>query len=508
MTLSQTVGIPRPEEGRYVLSVDQGTTSCRCILFDHAGTSVAVAQKEFTQYFPHPSWVEHDAREILSTQLGLVTEVQIEAGIKPESIAAIGITNQRETTVVWDKDTGEPVYHAIVWQDRRSASLIERLKVEGWSERIRAKTGLVPDPYFSATKIAWILDNVPGARERAEAGSLLFGTIDTWLVWNLTSGRVHATDYTNASRTMLFNIHTLSWDEELLELFDIPSSMLPDVRYSSDDFGLASHPSIAGSIPIRGVVGDQQGAFFGQCCFGRGMSKSTYGTGCFLLLNTGDEAVTSPSGLLTTIGTAIPGEITYALEGSVFVAGALVQWLRDELGIIASAKDTDALASSVPDTGGCYIVPAFTGLGAPWWDPQARGAVFGLTRGTNRAQFVRAALESLAYQVYDVLVTMERDAGVELSALKVDGGASANQFLMQFQADILGVDVRRPRVLETTALGAAYLAGLSVGYWTDRDDLERNWVEDARFSPAMSTSRRSQLLAGWHEAVRRTRSDI
>jgi len=493
---------------RYILAIDQGTTSCRCILFDHSGGVVSVAQKEFTQYFPRPTWVEHDAREILSTQLGLLTEVQIEAGVRPEQVAAIGITNQRETTVVWNRHTGEPVYRAIVWQDRRGADLLDRLVTDDVRRSIRAKTGLIPDAYFSASKVAWILDNVPGARRAADEGDLLFGTIDTWLVWNLTSGRVHATDYTNASRTMLFNISELQWDAELLELFDIPACMLPEVRYSSDDYGVAEHPAVAGSIPIRGVVGDQQGAFFGQCCFDRGMAKSTYGTGCFLLLNTGDEAVVSPSGLLTTIGTAVGGRVTYALEGSVFVAGALVQWLRDELGVVERAEDTDALAASVDDTGGCYIVPAFTGLGAPWWDPLARGAVFGLTRGTSRAQFVRAALESLAYQVYDVLETMRKDAGVELAALKVDGGASANAFLMQFQADILGVTVRRPSTLETTALGAAYLAGLSVGYWSGRADLEGNWSESARFTPCLSDGRRRELLDGWHEAVRRTRSDF
>lgn len=488
----------------FVLAIDQGTTSSRCILFDHAGRVRALAQKEFTQHFPQPGWVEHDPREILSTQLGVLTEVQIKAGITPERIAAIGITNQRETTVVWNRHTGEPVYNAIVWQCRRSAEAVDRLVAQGKADLIRSKTGLIPDAYFSATKIAWILDNVDGARQAAEAGDLLFGTIDTWLVWNLTGGQVHATDHTNASRTMLYNIHTLQWDPELLELFGIPASMLPEVRFSSDDYGVTSHPAIAGSIPIRGVVGDQQSALFGQCCFERGCAKNTYGTGCFLLLNTGDEAVSSASGLLTTIGMSYAGKVSYALEGSVFVAGALVQWLRDELGIIRSASQTDRIARSVPDTAGTYIVPAFTGLGAPWWDSEARGAVYGLTRGTTKAHFVRAALESLAYQVYDVLTTMERDSGVSLASLKVDGGASANDFLMQFQADLLDTQVRRPKVLETTALGAAYLAGLAVGYWADTHELEENWHEDASFDPTMSPPRREELLDGWHQAVRRT----
>lgn len=467
-----------------------------------------MAQKEFAQHFPHPGWVEHDALEILSTQLGVLTEVQIKAGIIPAQIKAIGITNQRETTVVWDKHTGQPIYNAIVWQCRRTADAVEHLVEEGYADLIREKTGLIPDAYFSATKIAWILDHVDGARAAAEAGDLLFGTIDTWLVWNLTGGKVHATDHTNASRTMLFNIHTLAWDPDLLELFGIPACMLPEVLSSSDDYGVTSHPAISDSIPIRGVVGDQQGALFGQCCFEPGSAKNTYGTGCFLLLNTGNEVVYSPSGLLTTIGISIGGKISYALEGSVFVAGALIQWLRDELGIIKTAAETDRIARTVSDTAGCYIVPAFTGLGAPWWDPDARGAIYGLTRGTNRAHIVRAALSSLAYQVYDVLATMQRDSGVRLSDLRVDGGASANDFLMQFQADILDVVVRRPKVLETTALGAAYLAGLAIGFWEGFEDLEANWHEDSSFQPDMTCEQRESLLAGWNEAVRRTRSSL
>lgn len=488
----------------FIVALDQGTTSSRCIVFDHDGRPRSIAQKEFAQIFPQPGWVEHDAHEILSTQLGVMTEALTMAGLSGDQVAAIGITNQRETTVVWNRHTGEPIHNAIVWQCRRGAPLIERLVTEGKGEFIRARTGLVPDAYFSASKVAWVLENVEGAREAAEAGDLLFGTIDTWLIWNLTAGEVHATDYTNASRTMLFNIHTLDWDADLLELFDIPSAMLPEVRYSSDDYGVTAHPAVPGSIPIRGVAGDQQAALFGQCCFSAGQAKNTYGTGCFLLLNTGEEPVDSRSGLLSTIGIALPGRVSYALEGSVFVAGALIQWLRDQLGIISDARETSELAESVPDTAGTYIVPAFTGLGAPWWDPDARGAVFGLTRGTSRAHLVRAALESLAYQVHDVLSTMEVDSGVKLESLRVDGGASVNDFLMRFQADLLDVPVRRPVVLETTALGAAYLAGLAVGYWSGIDELEERWREDACFQPDADAGLRAHLLAGWHDAVQRT----
>lgn len=495
---------PPREQDTFIVALDQGTTSSRCIVFDHDGRARSVAQKEFTQIFPQPGWVEHDAHEILSTQLGVMAEALTMAGLSADQVAAIGITNQRETTVIWDRHTGVPVHNAIVWQCRRGAELIERLVAEGKGEFIRARTGLVPDAYFSASKVAWVLENVEGAREAAEAGDLLFGTVDTWLVWNLTAGAVHATDLTNASRTMLFNIHTLDWDVELLELFGIPATMLPEVRYSSDDYGVTAHPAVPGAIPIRGVAGDQQAALFGQCCFSAGQAKNTYGTGCFLLLNTGEEPVDSRSGLLTTIGIALPGRVSYALEGSVFVAGALIQWLRDQLGIISDAAETSELAESVPDTAGTYIVPAFTGLGAPWWDPDARGAVFGLTRGTTRAHLVRAALESLAYQVHDVLSTMETDSGVRLESLRVDGGASANDFLMRFQADLLGVPVHRPVVLETTALGAAYLAGLAVGYWDGTDELEARWQEDACFLPDADPGLRAELLDGWHDAVRRT----
>ena len=490
----------------YILALDQGTTSSRCILFDHSGRKCAVVQNEFTQYFPRPGWVEHDPREILATQLGAMTEVQVQAHVQPSQIAAIGITNQRETTVVWNRHTGEPVYNAIVWQCRRTADRITQIVDAGWSERIREKTGLIPDAYFSASKIEWILDNVEGAREAAEAGDLLFGTIDTWLIWNLTAGRVHATDYTNVSRTMLFNIHTLKWDDELLELFGIPASMLPEVRDSSGDFGETSTSVLAGATPICGVAGDQQAALFGQCCFEPGEMKNTYGTGCFLLMNTGNRAVVSDNGLLTTIAIGLAGKVTYCLEGSVFVAGALIQWLRDEMGIISSARSSCRVAKSVEDNGGVYVVPAFTGLGAPYWDPYARGAIFGITRGTTRAHFVRAALESLAFQSWDVIETMIKDAGFRPNSLKVDGGACENDFLMQFQADMLDCDVVRPAMTETTALGAAYLAGLQVGYWDDMEELRTNGSVDHVFEPDMDEETRKSLLAGWHAAVARTLS--
>jgi glycerol kinase len=491
-------------KGTYIAALDQGTTSSRCILFDHEGMIVGMAQKEFHQYFPQAGWVEHDPIEILSTQLGVFTEAVVKAGIPPEQIAAIGITNQRETVVVWDRHTGEPVYNAIVWQCRRTAAAIDELKDAGYTQLIREKTGLIPDAYFSATKIHWILENVPGARDRAEKGDLVFGTIDTWLIWNLTGGSVHATDPTNASRTMLYNIHELCWDDKLLKLFDIPASMLPQVLPSSGVFGHTNHVSITGHIPIAGVAGDQQAALFGQRCVTPGSIKNTYGTGGFLLMNTGSTSVTSQSGLLTTIAIGFSAGVQYALEGSVFVSGAAVQWLRDEMGLISDASETCGLARSVPDTGGVYVVPAFTGLGAPYWDQYARGAIYGITRGTTRAHVVRAVLEGMAYQSADVIHTMESDSGLQLSGLKVDGGASSNDFLMQFQADILGTEVIRPVMVQTTALGAAYLAGLAVGYWPSTDEIEANWHIERTFEPSMKPSRREELLAGWQMAVSRT----
>ena len=488
----------------YILALDQGTTSSRSILFDHEGHVCAVDQHEFTQYFPKPGWVEHDACEILSTQLSTAVGCLTKAGVDPARVEAIGITNQRETTVVWDRATGQPIAPAIVWQCRRTAEAAAALVEAGHGPRIRELTGLVPDAYFSATKVAWILDHVEGARERAEAGELLFGTIDTWLVWNLTGGAVHATDYTNASRTMLFDIHRRVWSEELCELCRVPMAMLPEVRPSSGDFGVTAHPLLSASIPIRGVAGDQQAALFGQCCFAPGEAKNTYGTGCFLLLNTGQTPVSSTHGLVTTLAVDACGQPCYALEGSVFVAGALIKWLRDELGLIETSGETCALAQSVADNAGVYIVPAFTGLGAPYWDADARGAILGLTRGATRAHIARAALEALAYQVYDVLDAMRSDGAVQLSELKADGGASANDFLMQFQSDILGVPVARPALTETTALGAAYLAGLSSGYWADADELRSHWSLERRFDPAMEPAAREALLAGWNDAVART----
>ena len=491
-------------EGAYILALDQGTTSSRAIVFDHAGHIVSSHNNLFTQIFPQPGWVEHDPREIWSSQVGALSQAVAQAGVRPDQIAAIGITNQRETTIVWDRHTGEPVANAIVWQCRRTADAVAELVERGYADLIHTKTGLVPDAYFSASKIAWILDNVEGARERAERGDLLFGTVDTWLIWNLTGGAAHVTDYTNASRTMLFNIHTLSWDDELLELFDIPRCMLPEVRPSRSLFGNAATGVLAAPIPICGVAGDQQAALFGQCCFEAGEAKNTYGTGCFLLMNTGSKPVLSEGGLVTTCAASADGSPAYALEGSVFVGGALVQWIRDELSFVETAAQTDEVASSVPDTGGVYIVPAFTGLGAPYWDPHARGTIVGLTRGTGRAHLVRAALEALAYQSMDVIDAMSADAGLDLVALKVDGGASANDFLMQFQADILGCPVSRPSVIETTALGAAYLAGLEVGYWSGIDDLRANWEEERRFLPSMDENRRHELVRGWHDAVDRS----
>jgi glycerol kinase len=488
-----------------ILALDQGTTSSRAIVFDAHGRIEAVAQREFEQIYPKPGWVEHDPNEIWSTQAGVAAEAVARAGMRAEDVAAIGITNQRETTVVWDRTSGEPVHNAIVWQDRRTAAHCDRLRAEGHEAMIRTKTGLVIDAYFSGTKVAWILDNVPGARERADRGDLAFGTIDSWLIWKLTGGRVHVTDVTNASRTMLYNIHDRAWDDELLALLGVPRSMLPEVRSSSEVYGHTSGDLFARQIPIAGVAGDQQAALFGQMCTEPGMVKNTYGTGCFMLLNTGTEAVPSRNQLVTTIAWQIGDRVEYALEGSIFVAGAVVQWLRDGLKIIRSAAEVEALARSVEDNGGVYLVPAFTGLGAPHWDQYARGAVFGLTRGATGAHLARAALEGIAYQVADVLRAMEADSGIAASELRVDGGAAANDLLMQFQADILRVPVVRPKTLETTALGAAYLAGLAVGYWDSVDSIRSQWETDRRFEPAMAEARVRELRAGWERALERSR---
>ena len=491
---------------RYVIALDQGTTSSRAALVDRAGHMVDVVQRPFQQIFPQPGWVEHNPQEILFSQIGCLTELVARHGLTAADVAAIGIDNQRETTIVWDPSTGAPVTNAIVWQCRRTADMVERLcGSPEVREMVRAKTGLLPDAYFSASKIAWILENVPSARERAEAGELLFGTVDTWLIWVLTGGLVHATDPTNASRTMLYNIHEGRWDEELLALFGVPASMMPEVRPSSGFFGETSYPGLPAGIPVTGVAGDQQSALFGQCCFDAGQAKNTYGTGCFMLLNTGSVARESEHGLVTTIAAAPPGvaETQYALEGSVFVAGALIQWLRDELGIVRTAAETEALARSVPDTGGVHIVPALTGLGAPWWKPDARGAILGLTRGTTRAHLARAALEALAYQIRDLADAMAADAGGALDVLNVDGGASANDFLMQFQADLLGCELRRPANTETTALGAAYLAGLASGFWGGTDELRSLRESDDVFRRTMDPARADVLLASWHDAVRR-----
>lgn len=488
---------------KYILSLDQGTTSSRAILFDHAGSVVAVAQKEFRQIYPKPGWVEHDPKEIWASQSGVMTEVLARAGIGAESVAAIGITNQRETTVVWDRDTGEPVCNAIVWQDRRTAPACDRLKAKGHAPLLRRKTGLVVDAYFSATKIQWILQNVPGAKAKARAGKLLFGTVDTWLIWKLTGGARHVTDVSNASRTLLMNLKTQDWDPELLALFGVPRSMLPEIRSSSEVYGEAS--SFTPPIPIAGVAGDQQAALFGQVCIRPGMVKNTYGTGCFMLMHTGTKPVPSKHNLLTTVAWKIGGQTEFALEGSVFIAGAVVQWLRDGLGLIRNSSEVEELASRAQDTGGVYLVPAFAGLGAPHWDPYARGALVGLTRGTNAAQIARAALEGIAYQVGDILHAMEADSGIRLKELRVDGGASRNNLLMQFQSDLLKVPVVRPVVSETTALGAAYLAGLAVGYWKSRQDIAAQWQVDARFVPAMKASQRSRLVAGWKKALERSR---
>ena len=486
---------------KYVMALDQGTTSSRCVLFDHQGNICSMAQKEFRQIYPEPGWVEHDPMEIWSSQLAVAAEAISKIGATGTEIAAIGITNQRETTVVWNRHTGLPVYNAIVWQCRRTAGCIEKLKEDGLSEYVHNTTGLIPDAYFSASKVAWILDNVEGAREEAEAGNLMFGTIDTWLIWNLTKGTVHVTDYTNASRTMMYNIHDLCWDEKILEYFHIPKYMLPKVCPSSYVYGYTETSVLGGSIPITGAAGDQQAALFGQCGFSAGEVKNTYGTGCFLLMNTGEKAVTSENGLLTTIAANAEGKIQYVLEGSVFVAGAGIQWLRDEMRMIKNAAQSEEYAMSVKDTNGVYVVPAFTGLGAPYWNQYARGTIVGITRGCSKEHFIRAVLESMAYQTKDILEVMKKESGVDITGLKVDGGASMNNFLMQFQADILDVEVLRPECVETTALGAAYLAGIAVGYWDNVNDVRENWVLSKTFVPQIAEEEREKILKGWTRAV-------
>ena len=488
--------------GKYIMALDQGTTSSRCILFDKKGNMCSVAQKEYKQYYPKPGWVEHDPKEIWSSQISVATEAMSKIGVDAEDIHAIGITNQRETTIVWDKKTGEPVYPAIVWQCRRTADMIEKMEKDGMSELVRKKTGLIPDAYFSGTKLKWILDHVEGARERAQNGELLFGTVDTWLIWKLTKGKVHVTDYTNASRTMLFDIHQRKWDKEILEYLNIPECMLPEVKPSSCIYGYTNENLIGGRIPIAGAAGDQQAALFGQCCFESGDVKNTYGTGCFMLMNTGEKPIFSKNGLVTTIAWGLDGKVNYALEGSIFVAGAAIQWLRDELRIIDSAPDSEYMAKKVKDTNGCYVVPAFTGLGAPHWDQYARGTIVGITRGVNKYHIIRATLESLAYQVNDVLEAMKADSGIELAALKVDGGASANDFLMQTQSDIINAPVNRPQCVETTAMGAAYLAGLAVGYWASKEDVIKNWAIDKTFEPKIADEEREKRIKGWNKAVK------
>ena len=489
---------------KYVMALDSGTTSNRCILFNQQGQICSVSQKEFTQYFPHPGWVEHDANEIWLSQYSVAGEALAKLGVTAADIAAIGITNQRETTIVWDKNSGEPVYNAIVWQDRRTAEYCDSLVAKGLTDSYRAKTGLVIDPYFSGTKIRWILENVPGAREKAENGELLFGTVETWLIWKLTGGKVHVTDYSNASRTMLYNIIDLKWDEEILKELDIPACMLPEVKPSSCVYGETAPGLFSAPITIAGAAGDQQSALFGQTCFTAGDAKNTYGTGCFMLMNTGDKPVFSKNGLVTTIAWGVDGKVEYALEGSIFMAGSAVQWLRDELRVVDSASDSEYFARKVKDTNGCYVVPAFTGLGAPRWDPYARGAIVGLTRGVNKYHIIRATLESLAYQVYDVVKAMEADSGIRLAALKVDGGASANNLLMQMQSDIIQVPVNRPVCVETTAMGAAYLAGLAVGYWKSKEDVINNWAIDKVFGPKITPNERDKKVAGWNKAVKCT----
>ncbi|RGD85152.1 glycerol kinase [Ruminococcus sp. TF10-12AC] len=485
-----------------VMALDAGTTSNRCILFNKKGEICSVTQREFTQHFPKPGWVEHDADEIWASMLGVAVEAMNIIGAEPSDIAAIGITNQRETTIVWDKNTGDPICHAIVWQCRRTAEFCDSLKEKGLTEKFRQKTGLVLDAYFSGTKIRWILDNVPKARERAERGELLFGTVETWLIWKLTKGAVHVTDYSNASRTMLFNINTLDWDDEILEELQIPRCMLPIPKPSSCIYGETDPSVLGGAIPIAGAAGDQQSALFGQTCFKPGDAKNTYGTGCFLLMNTGEKPVFSNNGLVTTIAWGLDGKVTYALEGSIFVAGAAIQWLRDELRLIDSADDCEYMAKKVKNTNGCYVVPAFTGLGAPYWDQYARGTIVGLTRGVNKYHIIRATLESLAYQAYDVLTAMKADSDIDLASLKVDGGASANNFLMQTQADLINAPVHRPVCVETTAMGAAYLAGLAVGYWNSLEEIKENWAIDQIFEPSIDPEIREKKLKGWHKAVK------
>ena len=487
---------------KYIMALDAGTTSNRCILFDEKGEICSIAQKEFTQYFPKPGWVEHDTNEIWSSQLGVAVEAMAKLGIGADDIAAIGITNQRETTIVWDKSTGEPVYNAIVWQCRRTSEYCDTLKDKGLTDKFREKTGLIIDAYFSGTKLKWILDNVDGVRERAEKGELLFGTVETWLIWKLTKGKAHVTDYSNASRTLLFNIKDLTWDKEILEELNIPESMLPEPKPSSCVYGYSDASFFGKEIPIAGAAGDQQAALFGQTCFNPGEAKNTYGTGCFMLMNTGETPVYSQNGLVTTIAWGLDGKVNYALEGSIFVAGASIQWLRDELRIIESAADSEYMAKKVKDTNGCYVVPAFTGLGAPYWDQYARGTIVGLSRGVNKYHIIRATLESIGYQVNDVLHAMKADSGIDLAALKVDGGASANDFLMQFQSDIINAPVKRPSCVETTAMGAAYLAGLAVGYWNSKEDVIKNWAVDKIFSPIMGEDERERKIKGWNKAVK------
>ena len=486
----------------YIMALDAGTTSNRCILFNEKGEMCSVAQKELTQYFPNPGWVEHDANVIWTTQLGVALSAMNQVGASAADIAAIGITNQRETTIVWDRDTGEPIYHAIVWQCRRTSAYYDELKAKGLTEKFRQKTGLVIDAYFSATKLKWILDNVPGAREKAEAGQLLFGTVETWLIWKLTCGKIHVTDYSNASRTMMFNIHTLQWDDEILEELDIPKCMLPEPMPSSCFYEWADPMHFGDGIKIAGAAGDQQAALFGPTCFTPGAAKNTFGTGGFMLMNTGEQPVFSQNGLVTTIAWGLDGKVYYALEGSIFVAGAAIQWLRDELKLLEEARDSEYMAGKVKDTNGCYVVPAFTGLGAPHWDQYARGTIVGLTRGCNKYHIIRATLDSLCYQVNDVLHAMEADSGIQMKALKVDGGASANNYLMQTMADVSNVPVQRPSCVETTALGAAYLAGLAVGYWKSTDDVLQNWSVDRTFTPNITPEERKKRVKGWNKAVR------
>ncbi|MCP3942644.1 MAG: glycerol kinase GlpK [Desulfobacteraceae bacterium] len=489
-------------EKKYVISIDQGTTSSRAILFDKTGDIKLITQKEFTQIFPQPGWVEHDALEIWSSVMSVVAEAMAHKDISGEEIASIGITNQRETAVVWDKNTGLPVYNAIVWQSRQTSDICDDLKAKGFDQTVRDKTGLLIDAYFSGTKVKWILDNVEGAREKADRGDLLFGTIDTWLIWKLTDGKTHVTDYSNASRTLMYNIHELKWDEELLEMLTVPASMLPEVKPSSQVYGHTTHDKFFGyEIPIAGIAGDQQAALFGQACYEKGMAKNTYGTGCFMLMNTGEKAVKSENGLLTTIAWGIDGKVEYALEGSVFVAGSAIQWLRDGMRMLKDAKDSEDYAKRVESTDGVYVVPAFVGLGTPYWDSDVRGSIFGVTRGTTKEHFIRATLESLAYQVKDVISAMEADSGIATKTLRVDGGATSNDFLLQFQSDILGAEVERPVVVETTALGAAYLAGLAVGFWKDRAEIASKWMKDKTFKVEMDSDRSKEIYKGWKKAV-------